>query len=351
MLFKTTFLLLTALSTVLQSCKGQIFKDTLQKEVSSKEIFLQSSPQQNTSHHEQISQVVRTVYQDSRGDFWFGTQNGAFKLSNDSLVHIDGIQSESGKGVTIKDITEDRFGKIWFGHTDGISCVSKDTVLNYYEKDGLISYDVWCLEAASSGNIWIGTLNGLCVFNGTTFTPFTLPEGRIDSTLGISSTKMIHSIMEDSRGTIWISTNAGLFSFSNNELVNVSGKLNLPTNFINAIFEDCNGSLWISSNIGLYNLRGDSLNCITTDKIHLEKGIGSVAQDKDGKIWFVANQHYLYTYAKNEIIEYQKTEENKGPVIFQIYNDQEDRLWFVGYGGAFRMQNGKFLNITKDGPW
>ena len=60
----------------------------------------------------QISQVVRMMYQDSKGVFWFGAEGGAYKLAGDSLIHIDSIKSESGGRVTIKDIAEDKDGII-----------------------------------------------------------------------------------------------------------------------------------------------------------------------------------------------------------------------------------------------
>ena len=106
------------------------------------------------------------MFQDSNGNLWFGTQNGAFKLESDSLIHIDKINSESGKGVTIKDIIEGIDGKIWLGHTDGVSSVDGEIVTNYYESDGLISNDVWSIAADKKGDIWIGSIDGVCVFNG-----------------------------------------------------------------------------------------------------------------------------------------------------------------------------------------
>lgn len=126
----------------------------------------------------QISQVVRTIFQDSNGHLWFGTQNGAFKLVGDSLIHIDKIISESGKGVTIKDITEGIDGKIWLGHTDGVSSVDGEEVTNYYESDGLISNDVWSISADKKGDIWIGSIEGVCVFNGQEFTNFFVPKAK-----------------------------------------------------------------------------------------------------------------------------------------------------------------------------
>jgi len=299
----------------------------------------------------QISQVVRMMFQDSKGNIWFGAENGAWKLSGQTLIHIDSIKSESGKGVTIKDIAEGQDGKIWLGHTGGISSIDGELVTNYYESDGLISNAVWCIATDAEGIIWIGTMEGACVFDGKTFKNFELPLGIKDTTVGVSSDKMINKIFRDSKGKLWISSNAGLFSYSNNRLTNVSKKAGIKSNFVSIGFEDKAGVLWLTSKEGLYTLNDGVAKKITDESIEMGKGIGSVAEDKVGKIWFVVNQNYLYTYDGKELTEFQKSEENKGPVVFQIYKDQDKRLWFVGYGGAYRLENGKFLNITKNGPW
>lgn len=299
----------------------------------------------------QISQVVRMMLQDSKGNIWFGAENGAWKLTGQTLIHIDSIKSESGKGVTIKDIAEGQDGKIWLGHTGGISSIDGGLVTNYYESDGLISNAVWSIATDAEGKIWIGTMEGACVFDGKTFKNFELPLGIKDTTVGISSDKMINKIFRDSKGKLWISSNAGLFSYSNNTLTNVSKKAGIKSNFVSIGFEDKAGVLWLTLKDGLYTLNDGVAKKITDESIEMGKGIGSVAEDKDGKIWFVVNQHYLYTYDGKEIKEFKKSEENKGPVVFQIYKDQDKRLWFVGYGGAYRLENGEFLNITKNGPW
>ncbi|MCG9972776.1 ligand-binding sensor domain-containing protein [Christiangramia crocea] len=342
---------------ILNSCNGKKGKSELQPIHSEKKT---ENPKSKTKNEEntffsdfdnQISQVVRTIFQDSKGNFWFGTQNGAFKLNGDSLIHIDKIISESGKGVTIKDITEAKDGKIWFGHTDGVSSIDGDIVVNYYESDGLINNDVWSIASDKKGNIWIGTIDGVCVFNAKGFTEFSLPEGKVDSTSGVSSSKMVHDIFQDSKGTLWFSSNAGLFSYANNSLTHVSQKLGFETNFVNEVFEDKNGELWVSTKVGLYNLKDNSSKNITKGIIETGKGIGSIAEDKEGNLWFVSDQHFLYTYNGEKLIEYEKTENNKGPVTFEIFKDRDNRLWFVGFGGAFRLNNGKFINVTRNGPW
>jgi len=357
-MIKIKLLIVIFLSLIVSSCNNQKNENKI-KLINSRnkleDSTLNTFNTQNFSPYSkidnQISQVVRTIFQDSKGTFWFGTENGAFKLIDNALIHIDKIISESGKGVTIKKITESTDGKIWFGHTDGISSIDGNTVKNYYESDGLISNDVWSIASDKNGKIWIGTIDGLCVFNGRKFEKFSLPEGKIDSTRGISSTKMVHSIFVDSRGTLWFSSNAGLFSYTNNALTNISKRSGIKTNFVNEVLEGKNGELWISTKLGLYNLTENKIDDITKGKIKIGKGIGSIAEDKNGKIWFVSNQHYLFTYDGNNLIEIKKSENNKRPVIFQIYKDQDNRLWCVGFGGAFRLENDKFINITENGPW
>lgn len=347
------------LSLILNSCKGQKSEKEIKQSIDSEKNLEDSKPTIYNAKHflfysdinNQISQVVRTIFQDSKGDIWFGGEGGVFKFSNKSLTHIDGIKSKSGRRVTVKDIAEDNDGKIWIGHTDGISNINGEKVTNYYESDGLISNDVWSIAADKNNRIWIGTIDGVCVFDGEEFTKFNLPEGKVDSTLGISSTKMVHSIFEDSNGTLWFSSNAGLFSYANNSRGDVSKKAGIKTNFINEIFEDKSGKLWVSTKNGLYSLIDSTWSNITKGKIETGKGIGSIAEDKNGKLWFVSNQHCLFTYDGNELIEFKKSDDNKGPVVFQIFKDKDNRLWFVGFGGAYRLENGKFINVTKNGPW
>ena len=331
-----------AICFILTSCNGQtnngdkqhIIKETIQSLDSKK----------------QISPVVRMMYQDSKGNLWFGAEGGAFRYDGDSLIHMDSIRSELGGRVTIKDIAEDKDGIIWFGHTDGISSINGTSVTNYYESDGLTSNDVWCIETDVNGNVWIGTIEGTCIFDGQQFTQFDIPEGKIDTTVGVSSTKMIHSILEDSKGTIWLSTNAGLFSYSNKKLKNISDEVGVPTNFVSKIVEDKKGGFWVSTSKGLFHLKENILTNVSEMHFEEGKGTGSIIVDYKGDIWFNCGRS-IYRLSGEKLTEYRIEEGNYGPLTFQIYEDRQRRLWFVGYGGAYRYENDRFINITQNGPW
>ena len=348
-LFRVKTLIIMCLTTLVSSCNGQEYRNDPSNRSTQTSIGTQNSILVNKPK-EQISQVVRMMYQDSKGVFWFGAEGGAFRLAGDSLIHIDSIRSESGGRVTIKGIAEDKDGTIWFEHSDGISRLDGTSVTNYYESDGLISHDVWCIETDVNGNVWIGTIEGTCIFDGQGFTKFDLPEGKRDTTVGVSSTKMIHSILEDSKGTIWFSSNAGLFSYTNKKLKNISEELGIPTNFVSKIVEDKKGGFYVSTSIGLFYLKENVLTNISELHFEESKGTGSIIVDYKGDVWFNCGRS-IYRLSGEKLTEYRIEEGNYGPLTFQIYEDQQRRLWFVGYGGAYRLENEKFLNVTKDGPW
>lgn len=333
-----------ALCFVMSLCNGQANNRDKQDEVPKKEVI------KFPNLENQISGVIPAILQDSKGNIWFGTQNGAFKLSGDSLVHIDGFKSESGKGVTIEDIAEDKKGRIWFAHRDGISSIDGTVVTNYYESDGLISNNTWCIETDVNGNVWIGTIEGACIFDGQRFTKFDLPEGQKDTTLAISSTKMVHSILEDSKGTIWFSTNAGLFSYSNKSLKSISDEVGIPTNFVSKIVEDKKGGFWVSTSKGLFHLKENILTNISEQHFEESKGTGSLIVGSKGDVWFNCGRN-IYRLSGEKLAEYRIEEGNYGPLTFQIYEDLQNRLWFVGFGGAYRYENDRFINITQNGPW
>ncbi|MCI1265045.1 MAG: hypothetical protein LKG19_00625 [Saprospiraceae bacterium] len=335
---------------IMTSCNGQANIGYKQNVIKKDKPLPTDSNFEIDQSNNQISGVIPAILQDSKGNIWFGTQNGAFKLSGDSLVHIDGFKSESGKGVTIEDIAEDKDGRIWFAHHHGISSIDGTSVTNYYESDGLISNSTWCIETDVNGNVWIGTIEGACMFNGQEFTKFDLPEGKKDTTLAISSTKMVHSILEDSKGTIWFSTNAGLFSYTNKKLKNISDEVGVPTNFISKIVEDNKGGFWVSTSKGLFYLKENILTNISEKHFEENKGTGSIIVDYMGDIWFNCGRS-IYRLSGEKLTEYRIEEGNYGPLTFQIYEDQQKRLWFVGYGGAYRYENDRFINITQNGPW
>ena len=84
----------------------------------------------------------------------------------------------------------------------------KDTSLNLKFTSG-----VGPIFEDSKGNHWFGShREGVCVFDGQSFTYFSTKEGLADN--------QIHSIQEDSNGNIWFGCAKGISSYDGEKITN-----------------------------------------------------------------------------------------------------------------------------------
>jgi ligand-binding sensor domain-containing protein len=298
----------------------------------------------------QISGVIRTMFQDTKSNFWFGTQNGLCRKDKDGLVYFN-LKDSNGQNVTIYEILEDKLGNIWVGYGGGIAKFDGTHFTVYHEKNILTSSSLWGMAVDSKGQVWVGTTSGLYTLNGESLTPFEIPEGKIDPSKGVSSAKMIHSIMEDSQGNMWFGTNNGVFKYDGDSLVNICDKNGLQSNFVGQVLESKAGNFWINTSSGVYTYNGDSLTEITEKLLKENDKIGIVFEDKNGTLWLTVNKRDIYSYDGTSFSKLYIPEGDFKPLPFRMYQDQDDRLWIVGLKGAHRLENNLLINVTRDGPW
>lgn len=348
------------LSLLFNSCGGQItesipvkitkiHKDSISLEAETLPEY-KNDPHDKQYQGNQISGVVRTVFQDSEGNFWFGTQNGLCRNNKDGLVYFE-LKDSDGKNVTVHVILEDKTGNIWIGYGGGIAKFDGVFFTVYHEKNILTARGLWSMAMDKKGLLWIGTTQGVYTFNGEKLSPFEIPEGKINPSMGISTTKMIHSIIEDSKARMWFATNGGVYIYDGTALQNLSEKEGLPSNFVNQIIESKDGSFWISTSKGIYKYKENSFTNITEKLIGNEDEMGCLFEDKNGTLWFSVNKRVIYSYTDTTFTKIINKESDFMPFPFQIYQDQQDRMWFVGFKGAYRFENNTFINVNRNGPW
>jgi ligand-binding sensor domain-containing protein len=94
----------------------------------------------------------------------------------------------------------------------------------------------------------------------------------------------IISMLQDSRGYIWIGTKAGLGCFNGEKFVNFTRKNGLADDYIHGLAEDYSGKIWMSTSLGLACYDGKQ---ITNFPLSEKTGF-RFAPAPDGKIWYIA---------------------------------------------------------------
>lgn len=85
---------------------------------------------------------------------------------------------------------------------------------------------------------------------------------------------VVFDIFEDSRGLVWLATDAGLYEFTGEDIKFRKALTKLQGERINSICEDADGNLWFSSlGLGLSKFDGDRLSIIQFDSLKNEREI------------------------------------------------------------------------------
>jgi ligand-binding sensor domain-containing protein/two-component sensor histidine kinase len=250
--------------------------------------------------------AIYTLYKDSEGGIWAGTYFGGLnyypKQYSTFQKFFPDYSKNSISGNAVREICEDNNGNIWIGTEDaGLNKLNPPTgVVTHFEptgKSGSISYynihglmvdknELWIgtfqhgldvmdiktgkvkkhysagggpyslvhnfiisLLKTRSGEIYIGTAEGVCQYNkkGDNFL----------SLKGVAEGSFISCMAEDQEGTLWIGThNRGLFYFNPHTHItghfqNKPGDENsLTNNFINSLYQDSYGNMWIATEGG-----------------------------------------------------------------------------------------------------
>jgi ligand-binding sensor domain-containing protein len=300
----------------------------------------------------QLCQHLRKIFQDKKGDLWFGTNvYGVMRFNGDTLVYFD-EKDGIGNG-RITGILEDIEGMLWFGTASGLSKFDGTTFTNFSKEDGLLHSEIWSLTLDSKGIFWIGTTEGVYRFDGEKFTPFSIPKADIKDAVTVYSFGRISSILKDKQGVLWFGTDGyGISKYDGRTFTHITKEDGLPGNNISDLMEDKNGNIWIGTMFGgVSKYDGTSFTNFTQDGIITGVETGGFFEDTSGNIWFAAENHGVYKYDGSSFTKFNKEDGLNTNGVLSIFKDKEGRFWFGGWGGLFRFDGKSFTSVTRDGPW
>lgn len=112
----------------------------------------------------------------------------------------------------------------------------------------------------------------------------------------------ISTIMQDSRGFIWIGTYKGLNRYDGNTFkVYGMEDLGLDSDFIYSIVEDPDGNLWVGTDKGacMYSYREDRfvpLQATSTEGEVITNKVTFICAEPDGRVWMLVNDQGCFAY-------------------------------------------------------
>ena len=304
-----------------------------------------------------LSEEIRDIFQDSEGYLWFLTPEGLNKFDGyDFKIYKPGQQGLNFTTSAFESICEDKQKRLWLGTAEkGILIYDKanHVVIPFEEISNgqkLLDLHIRTLLADMNNNIWIGTEYGLYRFQieNKELTFFNL--GNMSA--AEPAWCIIESMIEDSKGNIWIGTwNMGLFrfntvreQFSNFNLFDKSLATN-NSNRIKSLYEDRHGAIWVGTwEDGLYEVRLSGEKLVTGRYFLYDNAIDqsipgdiiySINQDANDNIWIgtpyglciIENPYSVKPFFRNISHDFKSSKGLSNNEVWKIIKDKSGLMW------------------------
>ncbi len=307
-----------------------------------------------TEAKELPKKFVKSIYKDTNGFLWVGTDHGLNKFSpQNELMHTftHGRTNQSLDIGGVSGIVEDQNGVLWIGTWGGgLHYLNRETqkINRYYHANhdgaprGISDQNIQTMTRDYSGNILIGTSFGYFYhFNPETkkFQQFLCQD--LDSLRG----SPVSAITPDSDGSVWIGLieNGGLIhhNFLANttkryHMKNYERDYSLSSNDIFSLLDD-GDHLWIGTKSGLNLLEKTTGKVLVYDEKHglANKSVLSIQKDIEGNIWFSTPHGISKFDKKTELIyNYDGRDGALGNCIVS-WKGLNSELYFGGINGIF----------------
>jgi ligand-binding sensor domain-containing protein len=158
--------------------------------------------------------------------------------------------------------------------------------------------------------------------------------------------------LEDSKGYIWVATDAGVSRFDGKNFKNFSVDDGLPDNQVLQMKEDKTGRIWFLALNGKlsYFYDGRIYNEGNSNLLKLLKFndiIVSFFEDSKGRIWLGSNNNRLYVWDGKYLIKYVSKNQKKQFIHAFIHEDLSGAIWVISQQATMMFRESRFYNIPK----
>jgi len=234
----------------------------------------------------------------------------------------------------ITTVIQTKDGYIWLGTQEGVLRFDgvKFTLFDSSNTKELKSNDIRSLVEDSKGSLYIGTIGGgVTIYKNGVFKRLT-PEAHYGNA--------IFKIFEDSTETVWIgSVNYGVSRLINGKIVESYNRENgLPSNRITSIFEDMDGKIWVGTTGGLSFFEKDKFKTFSSDKI--SGTFVTIAEDSSEKL-LAGSSDGLYAISGETVTELKTVDDKKIKWINAIFRDSNKNIWIGTSKGLYLYKDGE----------
>ncbi len=277
--------------------------------------------------------TILSILQTQDGYLWLGTDEGLARFNGTQFTTF---WDKSGH-FPIESLLEDKQrGILWISSWGGglIAYRQGEKQFDSYKVDnGLPSNYAAPLALDAKGNLWIGTREGLAVYDGHQIRRYDQGEPL--------ARKSIVALAISPDGSLWGATSTAIFKLEQKSgfLLDRTPDFDDPQ----TLFFDQQGTLWVGTgNHGLYKFANGKWTHI--GQAPLQSGrISTVNRDREGNLWVGTYSHGLCRLKETSAECFEERNGLPSNTVISIYEDREGSLWAGTFGGVTRIKDRRFI--------
>jgi signal transduction histidine kinase/ligand-binding sensor domain-containing protein len=298
------------------------------------------------------------LLRDRDGGIWIGTDGAGVVHLHQGRADVFS-QADGLSGDHVMSLFEDREGNVWVATLGGLDRFRNYAIATYAQHEGLGTTPGWgSVAAGQDGSIWMGTKDGLKVWNHGEVTIY----GRADHDRSQSRAVWLPVryvadrglpdhvsvfVFADNAGRILVSTRYAFGFIENGRFVAMRG---VPGGLVSSVSQDGRGDLWIANqDQGLLRRSKDgTVQRISWASIGHKDGAQSLAADlSTGGLWLGFNEGGVVYFSDGQIKEsYGRTEGLGTGRVSALKLETDGTVWAATASGLSRIKNGRVVTLT-----
>lgn len=305
---------------------------------------------------------IRAIFEDSKGNYWFGSSKEGVALYDGSdfryFTEKDGLAD-----AQVRTILEDEIGNVWISTAHGISSYDGKKMTKHTPQGKRAETGKW---TKTDTDLWFsaGNQKGVYKYDGQKVDYLAFPEPKVINPYNVYN---VTDVAQGRHDTVWIATFAGIFGYDGADFVIINDEtlgLRRETGglHIRSILEDSKGRLWIGNNgIGVllkendttinFSERQNLMHPLSKNRGPDKSGDKSpagtlehvfvITEDRHGNIWFGDRDAGIWKYDGGSMKNYTKKDGFVNDFALSIFEDKKGDLWFGMKDGSIYKFNGK----------
>ena len=286
---------------------------------------------------------IKTIFQDSKGNYWLGTYDQGIFLANSTLSFAVSLNDQNKWNLKLNAnaLYDVKFidHQYWLATDNGLYIVSQAyDIIKHYSENGpdkssnILSNKVRSIAQLNDSSVWLGTANGLNSINLLSDKVSAHQSAQHKSALSFN---LILKIFKDRADKMWLGTNGGGISTFNSLQLKINhGLFNYDdsSQYVAAFAEANDGTVWFTTDNGQLNSI-DISGKIKQIKIANSSPISHLFVDSNNNLWLKTEPGKLFFYnvSTQKLTENKEWAKSSSDIDYSNFFLIDNKIWFLDH--------------------